>query len=138
MAMYCFGCGCDITDSRVKRSLYSDASEHVRPLWCELFDKELVSKGIELQAQRLITSESGKMCRKCFAMFERCAKLLDSIRLDVAKAVEILQQCNSLISFEEEITCNTPSTPAPKRAALATDSASPDVVVIIRDCMKPL
>ena len=29
MAMYCFGCGFDITDSRVKRSLYSDASEHV-------------------------------------------------------------------------------------------------------------
>ena len=58
MAMYCFGCGCDITDSRVKRSLYSDASEHVRPLWCKIFDKELVSKGIEVQAQRLITSES--------------------------------------------------------------------------------
>ena len=58
MAMYCFGCGCDITDLRVKRSSYSDASEHVRPLWCETFEKELVIKGIEVQAQRLITSES--------------------------------------------------------------------------------
>ena len=55
MAMYCFGCGCDITDLRVKRSSYSDAPEHVRPLWCEIFEKELVIKGIEVQAQRLIT-----------------------------------------------------------------------------------
>ena len=57
MAMYCFGCGYDITDSRVKRSLYSNTSEHVRPLWCEIFDKEIVSKGIEVQAQRLVTSK---------------------------------------------------------------------------------
>ena len=59
MAMYCFGCGCDITDSRVKRSLYSDASEHVigRYAWCKI-DKELVRKGIEVRAQRLITSKS--------------------------------------------------------------------------------
>ena len=56
--MYYFRCGCDITDSRVKRSLYSDESECVRPLWCKIFDKELVRKGIEEQAQRLITSES--------------------------------------------------------------------------------
>ena len=57
MAMYWFGCRYDITDSRVKRSLYSDVSEHVRPLWCEIFDKELVSKGMEVQAQWIITSE---------------------------------------------------------------------------------
>ena len=53
MAMYCFGCGCDITDSRVKRSLYSDASEDVIGRYgVKSFDKELVRKGIEVQAQR--------------------------------------------------------------------------------------
>ena len=50
MTMYCFGCGCDITDSRVKRTLYSEVSEYIRPLLYELFDKELVSKEIERQA----------------------------------------------------------------------------------------
>ena len=66
---------------RVKFSLTSckelptPLSEHVRLLWCEHFDKELVSKGIEEQAQRLITSESGKICRKCFAIFEQCPAL---------------------------------------------------------------
>ena len=45
-------------DSKVKQSLYSE-SEYVRPLWYELFDKELVNKVIEAQARRLITSEYG-------------------------------------------------------------------------------
>ena len=84
--MYCLGCGCDLMNSRVKRSLYSEGSEYVRLLWYELFNKVLVSKGIKVQAWRLITNESGKLCRKCFAIFERYAKLLDSIRLDVTKA----------------------------------------------------
>ena len=74
MAMYCFGCGCDITDSRVKRSLYSDASEHVRPLWCKIFDKELVRKGIEVQAQPLITSESNDDHSRirCLKTYQKC------------------------------------------------------------------
>ena len=54
MATYCFGCGDDITNSKVKRSLYSNASKHVRPLWFEIYDKELASKGLEAQARRLI------------------------------------------------------------------------------------
>ena len=48
MATYCFGCGDDITNSKVKRSLYSDASKYVRPLWFEIFDKELAGKGLEV------------------------------------------------------------------------------------------
>ena len=50
MATYCFGCGDDVTNSKVKQSLYIDASKHVRPLWFEIFDKELASKGLEAQA----------------------------------------------------------------------------------------
>ena len=56
MAMYCFGSGDDVTNSKLKRSLYSDASKHVWPF--EIFDKELASKGLEAQARRLITSDS--------------------------------------------------------------------------------
>ena len=48
MATYCFGCGDDITNSKVKPSLYSDASKHVRPLWLEISDKELANKGLEI------------------------------------------------------------------------------------------
>ena len=48
-------------DSKVKPSLYRKVSEYVRPLWpwYELYDEELVSKGIEVKGWRLITSESG-------------------------------------------------------------------------------
>ena len=48
MVTYCFGCDDDITNSKVKRSLYSDASKHVRPLWFEIFDTELAGKGLEV------------------------------------------------------------------------------------------
>jgi len=90
---------------------------------------------MEPQACRLITSDSRKMCRRCFTVFESCTKLLNSIRLDVAKAVKIFQQNGSLISTGkaegEAITCSLDyaSAPTPKRLALATNSASPDVVV---------
>ena len=61
------------------------------------------------------------MCRKYFADFVQSTKLLDSIRLDVVKVVEALQQCDSLI---EVILCNPSytSTPAPKRVAFSTAS----------------
>ena len=121
MALYCVGCGDDILDSRVKRSLYTDASKHVKPLWCKLFDEELENRGMEAQAQGLITSSSGKMCRRCFTVFERCAKLLNSVKQDVAKTVEIFQQ-NGLLTVNGE-TIND------KWLALATNSASPAVVV---------
>ena len=63
---------------------------------------------------------------KCFAGYVQSTKLLDSIRLDVVKVVEVLQQCDSLI---EVILCNPSytSTPAPKRVVFST--ASLEVVV---------
>ena len=48
MPTYCFGCGDNITNSKVKPSLYSDASKHVRPLWLEIIDKEMANKGLEV------------------------------------------------------------------------------------------
>ena len=113
VALYCFGCGNDILNSRVKRSLYTDAPQHVKPLWCKLFNEELENRGMEAQAQGLITSSSGKMCRRCFTVFEICTKLLNSVKQDVVKAVEIFQQ-NGLLTLSGETVTDHVSTPVPK------------------------
>ena len=128
MATYCVGCGGDISEARVKRSLYSDASRHVMPLWSKLFDEELANRGMETLAHSLVTSTTGKICRRCFVVFERATKLLNSIKQDVAKAVEAFQQ-NGLLTLSEEAVRDCASAPPFKRLAIATDSTSPAVVV---------
>ena len=39
--MLCFGCGEDLMDARVRRSL---ETEHVVPLWSQLFNDELQTR----------------------------------------------------------------------------------------------
>ena len=39
MVIRCVGCGGDITNAKGKRTLCSEASQHVESLWCQLFDK---------------------------------------------------------------------------------------------------
>ena len=64
-----------------------------------------------------------------FTVFERCTKLLNSVKQDVAKAVEIFQQ-DGLLTLSGETVTDHISTPAPKWLALATtNSASPAVMV---------
>ena len=145
--IFCVGCGEDITTFRVKHVLCSDISkdaQEVRSLWCYLFDEELVKIGLEEQARNLVTTDTtGKMCRRCFNTFKRCSALINSIRTDVAKAVQTFQDNGSLNSTREaQLLSNNaslrslPSTPAPKRLAVATDSnlECPNVVVKLYVC----
>ena len=88
----CMACGSDISTARGRRLLCTEASQHVRTLWCEIFDGELAKRGISPQSARLVTNDSGRVCRRCFTVYESCKKLLDSIKKDVSKAVDTLQR----------------------------------------------
>lgn len=139
ITVICIGCGSDISDAKGKRLLSSEASQHVKPLWCRIFDETLERKGIQAQACSFVTTISGRMCRRCFTSFERCTKLIDTLKNDVGKAVEAFQQdgnyfSNPHVVQEVEVPVSVPSRsyshpPPPKRVAV--DSRSPDVVVCI-------
>ena len=88
--MLCLGCGEDLIDARVRRSLETDSCQHVVPLWSQLFNDELQSREMDALPSQLLRS-GGKMCRRCFQTFERCTKLLDTVKSNVKKAVSTLQ-----------------------------------------------
>ena len=75
------GCGEDLIDARVRRSLETDSCQHVVPLWSQLFNDELQSR----EMSQLLRS-GGKMCRRCLQTFERCTKLLDTVKSNVKKS----------------------------------------------------
>ena len=139
IAMICIGCGSDISDAKGKRCLSTEASQHVKPLWCTIFDEELERRGIQAQGRSFVTTEvAGRMCRRCFMCFDRCTKLIDSLKNCVGKAIEAFQCHDShLFSVNQSsraigVPMVIPSRssfhpPPPKRVAV--DSRSPDVVV---------
>ena len=137
--MICIGCGSDISNAKGKRSLSTEASQHVKPLWCRIFDEELERRGIQAQASSFVTTATeitGRMCRQCFTCFDRCKKLIDSLKNGVGKAIEAFQrhdshlfrvhQTSHAIGVAMEVRSSL-HPPPPKRVAV--DSRSPDVVV---------
>ena len=135
-AMICIGCGIDISDAKGKRSLSTGASQHVKPLWCRIFDEELERRGIQAQPSFFTTEIAGRICRRCFTCFDRCTKLIDSLKNGVGKAIEAFQRhdshlfCVNQTSHAIGVSMEFRSSlhpPPPKR--MAVDSRSPDVVV---------
>ena len=88
ITMVCIGCRSNTSDMKGNWLLSTKTSQHVKPLWCKLFDEELEQKGIQVQASPFVTTIEGRMCRY-FMCFERCTKLMDLLRKDVDKAVEV-------------------------------------------------
>ena len=141
----CVGCGGDITNAKGKRTLCSEASQHVEPLWCQLFDEELRRKGGDGDADDLVTIR--KMCRKCFTFFEKCTKSFNLLKENIVKAVEAFQRDNTAdatVQSSTEAASAPPSSisssyaypPAAKRLAVSVDSSkSPDVVVGFKICV---
>jgi len=87
VAMHCVGCGIEVTHALGKRSLTSDSSCHVLPLWHDLFEVEIENRKMELDVVNYIPSP--KMCRKCFILFERCKDIIDKVKGKVKNAVEV-------------------------------------------------
>ena len=142
VAIICVACASDISEAKGRRLLCTEASSDVKTLWIEIFDRELARRGISPQGTRLVMNGgSGRMCRRCFTVYERCKKLLDSLKKDVCKVVDKFQRANAFIPptrAESLIPTECPTSPrstysvppAPKRLAVATgSSASPTVVV---------
>ena len=69
MVIRCVGCGGDITNAKGKRTLCSEASQHVEPLWCQLFDEELRRKGGDRDADDLVTIRITQSIRHMTACF---------------------------------------------------------------------
>ena len=132
----CVGCGLDISNASGRRLLYTDACQHVYVLWAPLFDEQLNRSGLLPRASTFLNPQPsnpslGRMCRRCFTVFERYGKLLSSIKESVAKAIDQLMEANIVTDDEpENESAHTSSMPpVPKRLALSTNSSSPDVVV---------
>ena len=85
----CLGCGCDTTTIKGNRLLRTAASRHVVSLWSSLMEEEFRSKGISLPVQ-LLVDRDGRMCRQCFATFERASKMRVGIKGGVSKAANVL------------------------------------------------
>ena len=130
----CVACGSDISTAKGRRLLCTEASNGVKVFWSELFDEELSRRGMSPQAAFLINN-SGRICRRCFTVYERCKKLLDSLKQDLCKAVDIFERENTFIpTLDSSNRASNYSAlpPAPKRRAIATSSsASPTVVVSV-------
>ena len=86
---FCLGCGCDATTIKGNRLLRTAASRHVVPLWSSLMEEEFRSRGISLPVQLLVDG-NGRMCRQCFATFERPFKIWVGIKGGVSKAANVL------------------------------------------------
>ena len=132
----CVGCGQDISNAKGRRLLYTDSCRHVSLSWAPLFDEELNQRGLLPRASTFLNPQSGdsslgRMCRRCFTVFERYGKMLSSIKETVAKAIDQLMEANIVTNDEpENESADTFSAPpVSKRLALSTNSSSPDVVV---------
>ena len=140
VTVICTSCGSDISDAKGNRLLSTDASKHVKLLWCKIFDDELEQRGMQAQASSFVATTARRMCRRCFTCFERCAKLINSLKNGVGKAIEVFQQDNIYLFVNQspQRTIGVPISIPPRSSLhpppskrVAVDSQSPDVVVRI-------
>ena len=128
VSTFCLGCGCDTTTIKGNRLLRTAASRHVVSLWSSLMEEEFRSKGISLPVQ-LLVDRDGRMCRQCFATFERASKMWVGIKGGVSKAANVL--------FPKVVHSATGALPLPKRPRIISNPAlisaqqSPEVKVSV-------
>ena len=136
--LLCVGCGQDISNANGRRLLYTDACCHVSVIWAPFLDKQLNQRGLLPQASTFLdsrlqsgNSSLGRMCWRCFTVFERYGKILSSIKETVAKAIDQLMETNIVTSDEpkNESADTFSASPVSKRLVLSANSSSPDVMV---------
>ena len=123
MSSFCLACGISVANSTNNRVL--KRFEGSLFVWRHICNSELK---VPAEDTERIVSAGGRICRKCFSGYERCATLIKSLKDNACSAMRVLGVCATLS------TCDIP--PAPKRAAVATSSShcagttsSPDVQV---------
>ena len=124
LSQHCLGCGKDVASSAGTRCLGGDKSQHIVPLWISIFGDELQKRGEERERLLQYMTAGGKMCRKCFSAYERCMKIMHTLKQDVAKALDVTHANTSTDNAFL-------APPAPKKLAVSagTSSSSPDVSV---------
>ena len=122
------GCGSNIAGCSNNRVLKNKSSEEVVNIWQYIYEELLrASPG----GAHTIVTAGGKMCRKCFNSYERCAKLISTLKSNAETAAEVLA-----LSVECNNDQSSFTAPAPKRIAVSASggaSSSPDVLVRYRE-----
>ena len=138
--VYCVGCGSDLTSkSTERRSLQNSASEHVATVWRALHqhivDQE--EPDTDIDADMIVSgggdpAQSGRMCRKCFAAYERYQALQKSLLSNLKKALGVIPSTFCSRTKRIRVDTSRPIISPPVRPLQQTSSstsASPDVAV---------
>ena len=139
--VYCIGCAADITNRPAdRRSLQSAAAlEHVVPAWKSLLE-HLLNLGesdvdIDADSGGGDPAQVGRICRKCFAAYDRYQALQTSLVSNLKKAIGVVAP--SILSSSPkrhrlESGASIPGTSTSMlqlQRATGSTSASPDVAV---------
>ena len=71
------------------------------------------------------------MCRKCFSAYERCTKIMHTLKQDVAKVHDVTHA-----NMSTDNAFLTPPTPKKLAVSAGTSSSSPDVSISIYSIIK--
>ena len=141
--LYCLGCGSDISNrSADRRSLQSDAAEHIIPVWKSLLE-DVVSQGesdVDIDADSLVSgggdpTQCGKMCRKCFGAYDRYKSLQTLLTNNLRAVVDVVVPTTSspkrprLESSATTYTCATSASRLQLQLATSSTTVSPEVAV---------
>ena len=142
--VYCIGCAADITNRPAdRRSLQSaDALERVVPAWKSLLEHllNLGESDIDIDADSIVSgggdpAQVGRICRKCFAAYDRYQALQTSLVSNLKKAIgavapSILNSSPKRPRLESGASIpGTSTSMLQQQRATGSTSASPDVAV---------
>ena len=102
----------------------NDSPRHV-PLWTSVMEEEYRARGKSSDVH-LFLDRDGRMCRQCFATFERASKIWEVIKGGVAKAANIL-----IPNVAHPMTTSLPTPKRPRYSASNSMEQSPKVKVSI-------
>ena len=91
--VYCVGCGDDLIRRSSDRRSLQDADARIISVWKESLVKCQEESQLDLDADEL--QQVGKMCRKCFAAFDRYAKLQTSLLGNLKNVITIIPSTQS-------------------------------------------
>ena len=146
MALYCYGCGYDITHRATDRcSMLSDAFSKALPIWKRLVAERFDELKIDVDVNELLSHDDdgyvGRMCRSCVSALYRLEKLESSTRKNVDDAVDCIISTDQWSYLQSRKRCmpddeSPQSTPATRRRKImpsvpppSNTSDTPDVAV---------
>ena len=137
MAVFCLGCGSDLSRDRGRRLLRSDISDTVLCLWSHIIDGELEKKGNlgQLRSQNLLQQFGSHkyMCRSCFLSYQKYHQLRLKLSELASNTIKVLDENDRLYVSDETEACPPPvkrSAIVPIHSAVSgSSSCSPNVSV---------